>query len=77
MVEVLRAGQEPLALVVSGPGRCDLAVVDTVAWICLAARRTGARSRVRTTSADVVELLGLVGLGEHCEVLLGPPGDPV
>lgn len=69
VVDVLRPGREPLTLVVSAAGRCDLGVVDAIAWICLAAHRAGERTRIRTGSADVVELLALTGLDEHVDVV--------
>jgi hypothetical protein len=69
VIDVVRDGCDDLVLVIAGPGRCDLAVVDAVAWVCLAAQRAGARVRVRTGSAPVVELLALAGVSEHCEIV--------
>jgi hypothetical protein len=47
----------------------DLVTVDAVARIALAARRRGRRFRIEAPSRDLVELLGLCGLGE---LVLGP-----
>ncbi len=72
VVDVLRPGREPLTLVVGAEGRCDLGVVDAIAWVCLAAHRAGERTRIRTTSCHVVELLELTGLDEHAEIVCNP-----
>lgn len=77
VVDVVREGRDDLVLVVAGEGRCDLGVVDAVAWVCLAARRAGARARVRTTSVGVVELLALTGVDEHCEIVWQPTRLPI
>jgi hypothetical protein len=69
LVDVLREGRDDLTVLVSVDGRCDLGVVDSIAWVCLAARRAGERTRVRTTSTAVRELLELTGLDEQCEVV--------
>lgn len=42
----------------------DLALVDELAWLALAARRAGYRVRLRDADADLARLLGLVGLSE-------------
>lgn len=75
VVDVLRPGREPLTLVVSTEGRGDLGVVDAIAWVCLAAHRAGERTRIRTSSGNVVELLELTGLDEHADIVCEPgPG---
>lgn len=76
VVDVLRPGREPLTLVVSHEGRCDLGVVDAIAWVCLAAHRAGERTRVRTSCCDVVELLELTGLDEHTDIVCECGRDP-
>jgi hypothetical protein len=73
VVEVLRDDRDDVVLVIAREGRCDLGIVDAVAWVCLAARRDGTRARVRTTSVPVVELLALCGVDEHCEIVWHRP----
>ena len=58
-----------VVLVLGPPGRPDLAVLDGVARLALAARRAGTRLGVR--APDLAPLAGLCGLG----CVLGP-GDP-
>jgi hypothetical protein len=50
--------------------RCDLALVDALARMQLAAGRMGWRIRLVDVDADLAELMELVGLSE---VLAGPP----
>jgi hypothetical protein len=66
-------GQAAVAWPIVGQGRPDLAVVDTVARLQLAARRIGGSIQVRDATPDLVELFELVGLGRE---LLGEPERP-
>ncbi len=47
-----------------GRDRPDLAVVDTLARLQLAARRRGCSIRLRDACVELLELLDLLGLGE-------------
>jgi hypothetical protein len=55
---------EVASWLVAGLDRPDLAVVDELARLQLAARRLGCSIRLRAAGTEVCELLDLVGLGE-------------
>lgn len=50
------------AFELGGPGRPDLAAVDVLARLQLAARRAGGRIRLVAVSPELAELLDLAGL---------------
>ncbi|MGH3576946.1 MAG: hypothetical protein ACRDU0_05250 [Mycobacterium sp.] len=56
------SGVELAAWDIGGPGRPDLAVVDALSRWQLSARRGGGSVLLVETSADLVDLLDLVGL---------------
>ena len=62
VVLLLREGQEVLLGPVYARGRCDLAFVDGLLRVQLAARRFGWSIRLRDVRADLCELVDLVGL---------------
>jgi hypothetical protein len=82
-------GQPVVAWAAMGEGRPDLAAVDGLARMQLAARRLGGVIRVAEMSSELAELVELVGLrreltgeAEEGEDVLGieegmDPGDPV
>jgi hypothetical protein len=59
---------------VAGGGACDLALVDALARLQLAARRWGCAIRLRGAEDDLLGLVDLIGLKE---VLTGPSGSEV
>lgn len=62
MVLVGATGAEVLTIVLTGPGRPDLGVVDALARWQLWARRRGGSIYLREASEELADLLLLVGL---------------
>ncbi|MDQ4098659.1 MAG: hypothetical protein M3144_12430 [Actinomycetota bacterium] len=88
LVFVGPTGVDLAVCVVCGPGPPDLAAVDALARVQLAARRLGGHVRLSEVSRDLAQLLDLAGLGrevgweaeggEEVGVEEGvEPGDPV
>ena len=71
MVVLSRGDVEVTAWPVGAHNRGDLATVEELARLQLAARRIGCSIRLRDVCRELSELLELVGLGE---VLTDPPG---
>ncbi|GHE45380.1 hypothetical protein GCM10018785_13870 [Streptomyces longispororuber] len=63
---VARPGQGPVVCDLRGVTTADLATVDAVARLRLAARRAGVGLRLRGPTPALWALLGLVGLAELC-----------
>ncbi|MEU1017486.1 STAS domain-containing protein [Streptomyces sp. NPDC005900] len=61
---------------VSGVTTADLATVDALARLHLAARRAGARIRLRNPAPALLSLLGLVGLAELLGLAVEMRGHP-
>ena len=57
------SGADLVVCDLGGVGAADVATVDALARLQLAARRVGRRIRVRHASAELQELLALTGLG--------------
>jgi hypothetical protein len=64
LVVVVRGAVEVASWPLPGCDRPDLALVDDLARLQLAARRLGCSVRVRGPCRELLELLDLVGLGE-------------
>jgi hypothetical protein len=62
VVVLLRGDEEVLLGPVHAPDRCDLAFVDGLLRVQLAARRFGWSIRLRKVRPDLLELVELVGL---------------
>ena len=87
LVVLLRGDDEVARWPLVEPGQPDLALVDTLARLQLAARRLGCSICVRDARVELTELLELVGLREmlgqpeHCEEArvdeVVVPDDPV
>jgi hypothetical protein len=88
MVFVGAHGRAVVSWPIVGQNQPDLAVVDTMARLQLAARRLGGSIQVREPRPELVALLELVGLcreflgeperGEQVDIQEGvEPGDPV
>jgi ABC-type transporter Mla MlaB component len=63
-VVLVRGGAEVACWPLWGCGRPDLATVDVLARLQLAARRLGCSIGLRDASVELLELLDLVGLGQ-------------
>ncbi|MGH2683855.1 MAG: STAS domain-containing protein [Actinomycetota bacterium] len=64
LVVVLRDGDEVTAWPLEGVGPPDVAVIDELARLQLRARRMGCSIRLRDVSAELFDLLDLLGLGD-------------
>lgn len=61
-VVVVGPDQTSLAMLLGGPGRPDLAVVEGLAWLQLTVRRAGGRMGLEDVCGALAELLDLTGL---------------
>ena len=73
-VVLLRDGAEVASWALRCQGKPDLAVVDELARLQLAARRMGCSIWLRQACPDVLWLLRLAGLGDGLQVLGEPEG---
>ena len=64
IVAICRGEAELASWPLARSGVCDLAAVDELARLLLAARRMGYSIRLRGACAGLMELLDLVGLGD-------------
>ena len=74
MVVLVRGGVELASWPLTGGDRPDLALVDQLVRLQLAARRRGCSIRLRDACVELLELLDLLGLGEAADLFLKSGG---